>query len=395
MPAQSAARQSAFVIIAISLVAMLSRAALASDAAGFVIRLGRDTTSVERWTRSPGRIEVDQVGRSPRVLKRHFVYSLAGDGGLDHFELTLTDPTAPAGSPPVQHFNASFTADSMRLDYLHGADPQTKHLAYSRRTIMLAGSSACWVMYDEVSARLFASRADSLHWPSYYLLSDTLSWIVARRLGRDSVDIQNEFDHYHARVDRAGHILHLIPMGGTAQFTVDRVPSVDPSAFLAPSLAAQQRSGAMGAFSARDTVQASAGAASLWIDYGRPSKRGREIFGALVPWGKVWRTGANAATQFKTDRALQMNGVTVPAGFYSLWSVPTPDGWKLIVNGETGQWGTDHHADRDLYTVDMRISALAPSAERFTIRVDPSATGGTLYFEWDTRRGAIPFTVVP
>ena len=106
------------------------------------------------------------------------------------------------------------------------------------------------------------------------------------------------------------------------------------------------------------------------IDYGRPAKRGRVVFGGVVPYGKVWRTGANAATQFKTDKALDFGGTIVPAGFYTLWTLPTAKGWKLIVNGETGQWGTEHKPDKDLYTIDMQVTTLPQAVERFTIHVE-------------------------
>ena len=144
-------------------------------------------------------------------------------------------------------------------------------------------------------------------------------------------------------------------------------------------------------------VRATAGGATLWIDYSRPAKRGRQIFGStIVPWGEVWRTGANAATQFRTDKALDIGGVTLPAGFYTLWTIPSPQGgWKLLINSETGQWGTAHKPERDLYQLDMTTSALAQPVERFTISVVPSGQGGALQLDWDTTRATIPFTVRP
>jgi len=107
----------------------------------------------------------------------------------------------------------------------------------------------------------------------------------------------------------------------------------------------------------------------------------------------VWRTGANAATQFRTDKALEIGGIVVPAGFYTLWTIPSPSGWKLLINGETGQWGTAHKADRDLFQVDLTMSTLPQAVERFTISIVPSAQGGALNLDWDTVRASIPFTV--
>ena len=166
----------------------------------------------------------------------------------------------------------------------------------------------------------------------------------------------------------------------------------EPNAFLHHT-AREQAGAGLGALSPRDSVKVVAGGAALWIDYGRPAKRGRVVFGDVVPYGEVWRTGANAATQFRSDKALDFGGTVVPAGFYTLWTLPSPTGWKLIVNGETGQWGTAHNAAKDLYTIEMKMSTLPQVVERFTIGVDATDQGGTINLDWDTTRASATFTV--
>ena len=379
---------------AVSLVLCLARASAAQESGAFIVRLGRDTTGVERFTRSATGLEVQQVGRSPRVLRRRYQYEMGADDIVKRFGFTATNPADSAGAPPVQVIDATFTSDSMLMDIRRGKDVRPLHVAMPPGTVLLAGSSP-WEMYEMLSMRLAAQKADSLRRTAYYVGGDTLYYVTVRRRGRDSIDVQNQFDLYRAQVDRAGRIMHLTPVHGTQQFTVDRVKSVDLAAYVATFLAAEKQSGAMGALSSRDTLRVTAGGASLWIDYGRPAARGRAIFGAVVPWGAVWRTGANAATQFRTDRALEMAGTTVPAGFYTLWSIPTPTGNKLVINGQTGQWGTDHDPAKDLYTIDMHVSALPQPVERFTISVEPSDQGGTLRLDWDTRRSSLGFSVKP
>jgi hypothetical protein len=121
------------------------------------------------------------------------------------------------------------------------------------------------------------------------------------------------------------------------------------------------------------------------IQYSRPSVRGRKIFGGLVPYGEVWRTGANAATSLKTDVALNINAADVPAGSYTLYTLPGPNGWKLIINKQTGQWGTEYSQAQDLARVNMKVSQLSSPLEQFTISFDK--TGGnsaTLKLEWET-----------
>jgi Protein of unknown function (DUF2911) len=120
------------------------------------------------------------------------------------------------------------------------------------------------------------------------------------------------------------------------------------------------------------------------IQYSRPSMRGRKIFGGLVPYDEVWRTGANAATSLKTDVDLTIGGANVPAGSYTLYSLPGASSWKLIINKQTGQWGTDYDKAQDLARVDMNVGQLPSALEQFTISFDK--TGGdsaTLKLEWD------------
>jgi DUF2911 family protein len=148
--------------------------------------------------------------------------------------------------------------------------------------------------------------------------------------------------------------------------------------------------------SPRDTTRATVGSAHLLVDYGRPSKRGRQIFGGLVPYGEVWRTGANAATTFVTDRDLVVASVTVPAGTYTLFSVPAQSagGWKLVINKQTKQWGTEYHQDQDLGRASMTTTSISPPVEQFTIKIVPKGSGGgELQYVWDTTQASVPFTV--
>lgn len=142
-----------------------------------------------------------------------------------------------------------------------------------------------------------------------------------------------------------------------------------------------------GRLSPLDSVQATIQGAEIDIQYGRPSMRGRTIFGGLVPYGEVWRTGANEATHFRTSRDLRVGGTQIPAGHYTLYTLPEEDGWTLIVNGQTGQWGTEYHADRDVARIPMNVEALDTAVDTFTIDVDTGVEhDGVLSVEWENTR---------
>ncbi len=374
-------------------VALTAHSALADDSGYFLTRLGQDTTAVEHYTRTASRNEVDQVGRAPRVLRRHYVYDYS-NGTISKFTMVVTPP---GSTTPTQNIDAAFGPDSMRMQIKTGsAAPQNVVLAWPAGTVVIAGSSP-WSVYEGQIMKLTQGKSDSLHTGLYFLGADALNVLSLHKLGKDSVLVWNDhMDVYHARIDKSGHVLGVLPISGTQKFSVERLDKIDVDA-MAAAFADREKAGTgIGMLSPRDTVNVTnAGGATLMIDYGRPAKRGRAIFGGIVPYGDVWRTGANAATQFKTDKALDFGGTVVPPGFYTLWSLVTPTGWKLIVNGETGQWGTAHKADKDLYTIDMKVGTLPQPAERFTISVDPGATGGTLNLDWDTTRASAAFTVKP
>jgi hypothetical protein len=142
-----------------------------------------------------------------------------------------------------------------------------------------------------------------------------------------------------------------------------------------------------------DTVRATVGAANLEIAYSRPLKRGRVIFGNVVPWNQVWRTGANAATQLTTSADIVFGNTVIPAGKYTLWSLPTSTGAKLIINSQTGQWGTEYDAARDVARLDLAQTTIATPVEEFTISIVPQGTNGVLRLSWDDREYSIPFRV--
>lgn len=126
------------------------------------------------------------------------------------------------------------------------------------------------------------------------------------------------------------------------------------------------------------------------IDYSRPFAKGRKIDGGLVPYNEVWRTGANEATSLKTDTDLVIGGTSVPAGSYTIYSLRTADSWKLVINKQTGQWGTVYNQDQDLARVDMKVSSPPSAVEQFTMSF--GKTGGdsaNLVLDWENLRGSV------
>lgn len=164
------------------------------------------------------------------------------------------------------------------------------------------------------------------------------------------------------------------------------------AALCAASLDAQENRPRV--LSPRDSAVQTFGNARVVVDYSRPSKRGREIYGGLVPYEQVWRTGANKATHLRTDGDLMIGDLRVPKGTYTLYTIPARDGWTLIVNRQTEQWGTTYDPAQDLGRVRMTVKKVDAPVEQFTIAIDPpAADGGTLRLLWDSTEARVPIRV--
>jgi hypothetical protein len=129
---------------------------------------------------------------------------------------------------------------------------------------------------------------------------------------------------------------------------------------------------------------------TIKVDYSSPRAKGRKIFGeasedALVPYGQIWRTGANEATTFVTDANVTVGGKAVPAGSYTLFTVPKADSWWLVISKETGEWGTKYSGEKqDVVRVPMKVSKNGPPVENLLIAFDQGGSACKLRVEWET-----------
>ncbi len=148
--------------------------------------------------------------------------------------------------------------------------------------------------------------------------------------------------------------------------------------------------------SPRDSVIFAVDTNSIAISYSRPSMRGRVIMGDLVPWGRVWRTGANQATHLRTTFDMILGGVPVPRGTYTLWTIPGQKGWTMVLNKQTGQWGTQYDERQDLARFPVAVRRITAPVDTFTISIERSkGIAGSIILRWENTRVSVPFERSP
>jgi hypothetical protein len=361
--------------------------ACAQDSGAFVVRLGVDTLSLEQYRRTATQVRGEFVIRAPRSFHRIYTLDLNPDGSMRRFE--LVSHNIGGGPGPMETISTlEFTGTEAISTVPRGDSTVT-----SRVGPVPAGTIPYTIhiygLIEQIGRQVRRALRDSMPVTALSPGATAVSTGTARKRGGDTLWINFTggplagLGPFTFRLDAAGRLVWLTGRGSTVQVDVDRVPwGTFNMAQAGPSFAQRP----LGQLSPRDTARGSIGGADVWVDYSRPTKRGREIFGNLVPWNTVWRTGANSATQLNTPVDLLVGGATVPAGKYTLWTLPTPTGWKVIINKQTGQWGTEYHPEQDLVRIDAKVDALAAPVEQFTIAFE----AGQLTLTWDKTRVTVP-----
>lgn len=365
----------------------------ARDSAGLVTRLGADTLAVERFVRAGPLLEADVVLRVPRTLRTRYVLELSAAHELQRLESVTTDPQTGAVR---RRETVTRVGDSLRIETVTDSASRIRTVAASRQVLPFI-DMVHWP-FEVALLRLRASGQATADVP---LLSGARAAdFPFAFVGADSATLTHpNRGTMRLRVDPAGRLLALDAGATTRKLIVERRPWM-PLDGIAHAWAAADAAGrGVGALSGRGGGPSVVHGATITLDYGTPAKRGRDIWGALVRFGELWRTGANAATGFVTDRDLVLGAgadtLAIPAGAYTLFSIPEPDGGVLIVNRQTGQAGTAYDSTQNLGRVPLTARPLPQPVELFTITVSADGPRGLLCLQWDRTELVVPFVVVP
>jgi hypothetical protein len=373
---------------------------------GYIARLGVDTISVERVTRSGDALVSDEVDRFPRVRERHTEIQLGPDGGIRHLVMDITTPSEPS-EERHRHVVAAVYGDSVHLSkqdstgikryaFATGGAITMAHLPQMYSLIDLYFAAA---LRRADSTKL--APGDSVRVRQFYIDREFDRFPLHEGFVRPLPGHKAELWHDwlsgvgEATFDSAYHMLTYSGARSTYKVEVTRLATQPDVEAIGARFAAVETHSGVKQLSVRDTARGTIGGASFLIDYGRPLARGRVLLGNVIPLDRVWRTGANAATQFTTSTPITLAGLRLPKGTYTLWTVPRENGAELIVNKQVGQWGTEYHPSFDLGRATLNTGTTTAPVEQFTISVAPvDARHGTLVLEWGTFRWTAPIVVL-
>ncbi len=374
---------------------------------GFVTVLGNDTVSVERITRSPTRLVTDGVDRWPFVRQRHTEFDLANDGSIRRMVMDVRTPNGRSPRERWRRVTADFSKEAVTISvrdssgvrdtsFITGGAITVPHVSMMYSVIELEIAAAL-----RQAAGKGLSPGDSVLFRQFYPDRDvgpsfTLHRGFVHPRAGGKVELRHDWlaGTGDVTVDGSGRMLTYSGMRTTYKVAVTRTTTPPDVESFGQRLAAAERGTGQQQLSVRDTARASIGTATFSVDYSRPLARGRTLLGNVINYDRVWRAGANAATQFTTSAPIRLAGLSLPAGTYTLWTVPHVRGVDLIVNRQTGQWGTEYNRAQDLGRAPMKADSANPQVEQFTISIEATdARHGTLAMAWGTFRWTAPIVV--
>ncbi len=345
--------------------------------------IGEDTVQVDQIRFRDGRIEGTIVLRVGRTSRTEYVAELGADGALTRFEAA---GGAVGDSVPGRRLVAEFGPDSIRGAFEFRGDARDFVLPVDGDPVPFASLYGAF-HYDRALRRvLVADTVTALAG----LHNGGIVSMGTERIGERGVRLEvGPFGSVVVEAGEDGHAERIDATGTTIKMVYQRTGHLDVDSLATAYARLDAEGRGLGTLSPADEVAARVGGAEIRIEYSRPRTRGRVIFGDVVPFGEVWRTGANAATLFTTSHDVELGGVRVPAGGYSLWTVPGRDRWTLVLNSQTGQWGTVYDPERDFARIPMAVQELTDTVEAFTIRIDTIADGGRLRLRWDRTEASV------
>ncbi len=359
---------------------------LAAQSASLVYTLGKDTVAVEQFTRTATAMNGEMVQRNGAAVVRYqYSISIGRDGRPTAATIKRMngDGSVAPNTPTETRFTVR--ADSIVREAVFADSVQRRAFAATQALInfpvfvygpveLLASLRKSGTVTDSIPA---LALGGGLGFTGFATRGDTL------RLRGGAYAMVMRFD--------ANNRLQYVDGSGTTnKVTASRASNAVNIAMMASAMKPT------GVLSAREDVRAAFGPGGMVVvDYGRPSVRERSVWGGtLVPFDSVWRAGANDATHLFTTRTLTMGSLTLPPGMYSLWVQHTRNGTFLIVNKQTGQWGTQYDAAQDLGKVQLQMADAPSHVELFTLTVKAlGATRGAIEMAWGPSIASVQFGV--
>lgn len=355
-----------------------------------IYTLGNDTTAIGNYWLKGNDYALTVADLTEAVTVSKLKGTFFPDGQLRTMDGAMYKPAANGDSEMISSFKLWYAADTT---YMELRRQQRVVLRKYPVKIMVANSLGGYTLVYMPALLVnyaLASNQDSIA-SHHIVFNSARDFSIRRRNKKDFSAGSAVMGYFTLHLDGGGNLLTVDGIGTSWNIRGTVIPPVNMDSVIAAWVKKDQTRPHAAIVNQLDSTMATIGDGLVKIRYSRPSARGRQIFGGVVRYGRFWRTGADAATKLTTTRPLYFEGKVLAPGQYSLWTLPTRDGWTLMINSQADIWGTEYHADQDVLRVPMKVQRLNERVETLTIQVVAVEGGGRIEVSWERVKAEVGF----
>lgn len=346
----------------------------------FVTMLGTDTLAVEVLEKTANGMNVKVVLRSPQTQLTSYKLLTDQHGGVQEMTARRYEHEIGFKGNGIFHHSLTREGDFYKVHMMTRSGDQRSFMVDFEEGTLPFIDMVHWP-FELAIKRAHAANEDTLIQP--LISGNRISMFTIARIDKDSMSIRHPYRGVMGMRINDDNELEFLDAGHTTRkLKVHRTSGIDIDAVAMKYIEQDKNGSPFGSLSSAETMEFEISDAEFRVEYGSPKRRGRDLFGGIVPFGEIWRTGANRASHFYTSKDIRIGNLEVPAGEYTLFSIPDKNGGSLIINKQTGQNGRAYDESRDLGRTPMQVRTKDDSTEDFTIQIQENASGAELQLIW-------------
>ena len=356
---------------------------------GYVIySLGVDTTFIGYYQLEQNNFEFKIMNRPGGLSVTIMKGSLYPNGELKEASGYSYKPSLNGQDKRLTEYQLYTSSDSTFAKQIR--DGKETFVKYKGRAMVMNALGSPFLFLLPVLKNYAPSKVNETVESHHFVMGQDRKFTI-KKIAPDMLEAgSNIMGYFKIYLDENGNVKSIDGIGSSWNVKGSVYDNLDLDAYI-QRFTMKEEVSPLKSLTKRDSVLSSMDGVDLRLDYSRPSMRGRVIFGEVVPWNRVWRTGANEPTRLTINKPIYFNGKELPAGQYSVFTLPAKEGWTLIINKQTNIWGTDHDAAYDLMRIPMQTSMLEQPLELMTIELNQKGEEGILAVSWERTKAYVPF----
>lgn len=374
----------------LSLSCILHAQRITKDNGYIIYTLGTDTTALGHYQLKGQDFAMTIVIRTPSLRVSKLKGTFFNNGELQYAEGTNYIPV-PGKDSSIISSKLYYARDTTFLEVKRGKNITQQK--YPLKT-MLANSLGSYtlVFMPPLLAHFAPKKIGDSVLSTHLVLGSARKFVITKVKKRMITTSSQVMGMFKLLYDNKGRLQFVDAIGSSWNLRGTLIPYLNMDSVIATSIKKEQPNQSVAVINRLDSVQTTINSTVIKIRYSRPLMRGRLIFGEVVPWNRVWRTGANAATKITISEPLYFDGKELPAGEYSIFTRPTQEGWTMMFNKEANIWGTEYNPEFDVLRISMKVDHLKEPVELMTIEVVSKGKSNLMNVIWEKLKASVSFT---